>query len=114
MPIELNTFIELFLKGLALAGAAGLVRAIFGFVNLGIDALRAKLGTKQWAELLEIVDLAVKAAEQANLAGLIESKKDYAIEFAQKALDERGFSFVDVEFLVNTLIEAAVYEMNHQ
>jgi hypothetical protein len=74
---------------------------------------RAKAYAPDWAEAVEsAADLAVKAAEQSKLAGLIESKKDYALEIAEQWLKARGVK-VDLH-LLDAAIEKAVNEnFNH-
>lgn len=54
-----------------------------------------------------IAEIAVKAAEQAKMAGLIAEKKDYAVAVAQQYLLEKGLAInLDV---IEAAIEAAVY-----
>jgi hypothetical protein len=61
------------------------------------------------ARALEMaVGLAVKAAEQAGAAEYVESKKQYALDVAQRWLHMRGVK-VDLQ-LIDAAIEAAVYE----
>ena len=61
----------------------------------------------QWA-LEAAARMAVQAAEQMELAGLIETKKDYAIATAQAYLNARGLK-VDL-LLVEAAIEQAVID----
>jgi len=69
------------------------------------------------AEAYEMIRLAareaVKAAEQANLAGLIEEKKQYAIDYVEKYLNRAYGITVDLDVIANA-IEAAVYEEFNQ
>jgi hypothetical protein len=61
------------------------------------------------AHALEMaVALAVKAAEQAGASEFIESKKDYALDVAERWLHMRGVK-VDLN-LIDAAIEAAVYD----
>lgn len=87
---------------------------IAGFL---VAALRALV--KKWLTELEInkpkltwylgeaVSIAVSAAEQMELAGFVEDKKQYALEIAQQFLDEHGWSEVNVDVL-EAAIEAEV------
>lgn len=58
--------------------------------------------------LEQIVSLAVKAAEQSQLGGLITDKKAYALDFATLWLKERGIK-LDLA-LLDGAIEAAVLD----
>lgn len=63
------------------------------------------------AEILEQVSIfAVKAAEQAGLAGLIEDKKEYALSIAEIWLADQGIT-IDL-VLVDAAIEKAVADLN--
>ena len=57
--------------------------------------------------LAMIMPVFVTAAEQANLAGLIEDKKEYAISLAQAWLESKGWK-IDLA-LVAGIVEQAVY-----
>lgn len=57
--------------------------------------------------LREAVKIAVRAAEQSSLSGLIKDKKLYAIETAQAFLVEHGWDEIDVAVL-EAAIEAEV------
>ena len=59
-------------------------------------------------ELSWMMPIFVQAAEQAKVAGLIETKKDYALSLAQEWLKSKGWS-LDL-FLIEGLIEQAVYD----
>lgn len=62
-----------------------------------------------YAYMLEsIARIAVKAAEQAQIAELIEDKKSYAVQTVQAWLDEKGFK-IDL-LVIEAAIEAAVYD----
>ena len=62
-------------------------------------------------DLDQIANMAVKAAEEAKFAGLIEDKMAYALDIAQKQLDKKGIK-IDLA-VIKAAIEAAVYsEMN--
>ena len=71
-----------------------------------------EIGKDMSAEVVYSIEaaarIAVDAAEQAGLAGLIENKKEYALGFAQEYLDRRGVK-VNLS-LLDGLIEAAVME----
>lgn len=58
--------------------------------------------------LVYLAGIAVNAAEQANLSGFVEDKKQYAIGFCEQWLSSRGIA-VDLD-AIETAIEAAVYE----
>jgi hypothetical protein len=58
-----------------------------------------------------IASVAVKAAEQAGAAGLIEDKKRYAMGVASKWLDDQGI-IIDLS-LISAAVEAAVLSELH-
>ena len=83
------------------------------FVKKFLDLQMAKLeqNNPTLADgIRQAVSLAVKAAEQAGAAGLIEDKKDYAIAIAQRWLDEQGWDEFDVDIL-EAAIEAEVLRL---
>lgn len=61
------------------------------------------IGHIEWA-----VSVAINAAEQAGIAGLIKDKKEYALHVAQTILGNKGIK-IDVISL-EAAIEAAVYK----
>lgn len=63
--------------------------------------------TDSWA-VEQVARIAVRAAEQANLGGLIKDKKDYAVAIAQEWLNEKGLN-ITLD-LIEAAIEAAVYQ----
>jgi hypothetical protein len=72
--------------------------------------IEAKLYAPKITDLIEdAARLAVRAAEQAGAAQLIEDKKQYAIEIAEKWLEARGLT-VDID-LLDAAIEAAVLQL---
>jgi len=58
--------------------------------------------------LEEFATIAVRAAEQANIAGLIKDKKQYAVEILDKSLKDHGFN-VNLD-VISAAIEAAVLQ----
>jgi len=109
----MNEFVDL-LQKFAFNLAVALLPIIAGFVIAALNALVKKwLGELEnskpelrWV-LDEAVDIAVRAAEQSNLAGFIEDKKQYAFQIAQQYLDDHGWSEVNVDVL-EAAIEAEV------
>lgn len=70
---------------------------------------KAKSWNPDTTDLLEeAAKVAVTAAEQAGAAKLIESKKEYAFDIAERWLELRGVH-IDLD-LIDAAIEAAVYE----
>ena len=55
----------------------------------------------------EIVEGSIRAAEQMELAGFIEDKKQYALNIAQAYLNEHGWDEFDID-LLEAAIEAEV------
>jgi hypothetical protein len=56
----------------------------------------------------QIATIAVKAAEQIDLAGDLDSKKDYAVAVAMEWLKARGLK-IDLS-VIDAAIEAAVFD----
>jgi hypothetical protein len=67
-----------------------------------------KLDQQTMATLRWLAGMAVKAAEQSKLAGLIEDKKQYALDFLEAWFKRRGIA-LDLDTL-SLAIEAAVIE----
>lgn len=74
-----------------------------------IPYLKTKVTTTQQTEILEIVNIAVKAAEQTLNGGKV--KKADVVSFVSKYLDERGIKISEEQ--LDKLIEAAVFAMNN-
>ena len=86
---------------------AGMIAAWLGGLIKQAWAKAHQMVGEEWAWALDVAaEMAVRAAEQLKLAGLIEDKKDYAVATAQAYLDERGIK-VDLS-LIEAAIEAAV------
>ena len=99
----LQKLLEYFLPILAVA--------LVGFLAAKIKYFLAE--SKAWnpkitSLLEEAAVFAVMAAEQAGAAKLIESKKEYAFDIAERWLELRGVH-IDLD-LIDAAIEAAVYE----
>lgn len=104
------TFISELVQGLLLAFMpvlASMVAAwLFAQVKSAWLNFKEDHAANYWV-IEGIASIAVKAAEQAAVAGLIAEKKDYAVEIAQQYLLERGLKInLDV---IEAAIEAAVY-----
>jgi hypothetical protein len=78
--------------------------AIRGFVNAHAKDTRFQL-------LLDIARTAVMAAEQAGLNGLVEDKKEYALNLVQNMLKEKGLQ-VDVSAIDAAIESAVATELN--
>jgi len=105
-------FVSVFVQEFAVAVVVALAPVVVGvlvalFKKLWAQA-EAKIDSRFMGVLNEAVRIAVLAAEQAKLAGHIETKKAYAIDIAQRYLEVRGFK-IDLA-LVSDRIEAAVME----
>lgn len=89
------------LAGMIAAWLGGLIKQAWAKANeiVGSDW--------QWA-LEQGAFMVVRAAEQLEIAGLLEEKKDYAIQTLDEYLKNRGFT-VDFEIL-EAAIEAAVID----
>lgn len=78
-----------------------------------IPLLRAKLADMKYQRLLEVVETAVKAAEQTITgSGMGHVKKEEVLNFVRSWLLSHGI--VITEEQLDQLIEAAVYAMNNK
>lgn len=110
MEIDTNKvlfdFLNLFLQAVLPVLAAALAGWLYSQARLAWQKFQnARPDTAdaiQWA-----AEIAVRAAEQANMGGLIDDKKHYALQFAQRWLELKKIP-IDVEAL-DGAIEAAVW-----
>ncbi len=65
------------------------------------------------AYLTECATFAVRAAEQSALAGLIENKKQYALEVGEKWLATKGI-IIDLHLLEAAIEKAVLDEFPHE
>lgn len=76
-----------------------------------IPLLKEKLDDAKYQKLLDIINVAVQAAEQAiGGPGQGAERKDAVLKFVTKYLDENNISIKEDQ--LDQLIEAAVYSMN--
>ena len=110
MEIDANKvlfdFLNLFLQAVLPVLAAALAGWLYSQARLAWQKFQnARPDTAdaiQWA-----AEIAVRAAEQANMGGLIDDKKHYALQFAQRWLELKKIP-IDLEAL-DGAIEAAVW-----
>ena len=86
--------------------AVFVIKALNALAKKWLSEFEANQPQLAWV-LEQAVEMAVKAAEQAKAAGLIEDKKQHALETVQLFLNEHGWNEVDVEVL-DAAIEAEV------
>lgn len=76
-----------------------------------IPLLREKLQDAKYARLLEMVEVAVRAAEQTiKGSGMGAVKKEQVIEFVTKWMYEHGVNITQDQ--LNQLVEACVYQLH--
>ncbi len=112
MNIDWNEIIKAVLS-IILPVLVGLAAAwVRKTLNIADKKAEAELGQQWWWAIKDAVTTAVKATEQSALAGLlnteIRTKKDYAIEAAQRQLAQIGI-VVDVRVIAD-LIESVVHD----
>lgn len=95
-----------------------LLPVIAGFLVALINTWRRKLLADLEAHspelswyLIEGAEMAVQAAEQAGVAGLIDDKKQYALNTLQRYLDSHGLEDFDIDVL-EAAIESEVLKVN--
>ena len=77
-----------------------------------IPLLKEKLADIKYQRLLEMVEIAVKAAEQTIGAGNGSIKKEEVINFVTNWMLSHGIMITEEQ--LDQLIEAAVYAMNNE
>ena len=77
-----------------------------------IPLLKEKLNDSKYQRLLEMVEIAVRAAEQTIGAGHGSVKKDEVITFVTKWMVEHGVKITEEQ--LDQLIEACVFNMNRE
>jgi hypothetical protein len=110
--MEFHDFLVKFVNELLVALLPVLAASLVGLSVQGLRYLQALIKAKQpnaYNQLEWFVCQAVHAAEQAGVAGLIEDKKQFAIDFVNRELEVRGWGGID-EKMIADKIEAAVYE----
>lgn len=96
-----NTMYQIFMLLISLIGVL--------LTGLIVPWLKLKIGNEKVKDIEVWVNIAVAAAEQMKIAGLLpdeQEKKDFVLEFIR----DKGINITDVE--LDALIEAAVYEIN--
>jgi hypothetical protein len=111
--MDSNFWYKLLQDVLVLAVTA-IAPALFALIVVIIRNKLADLKVKypDYSYILEqAAKFAIQAAEQADFAGLIKDKKEYALSIAQKYLDDHKVKIqLDV---IDAAIESAIYaEMN--
>ena len=107
----LSKFVETFL----LALAPVLASLVVAFVAVKVKQLWAEFSAvnpKVAEYLAQAAEMAVNAAEQAGVAGLIDDKLAYAMDIAEKYLKENYNLVIDLD-LIAAAIEAEVM-MKHE
>ncbi len=109
-PPERSVWVDLLEKLLvAFVSFAAPLAVAWLFAQFKLVWAKFKAEKPDTAWLLEqAASMAVKAAEQANVAQHLDSKKDYALEVANKWLAAHGVP-IDT-FLLDAAIEAAVFD----
>jgi hypothetical protein len=100
-----SKFAEVVLVGLLPVLAVFVIR----WVKVQIDHVLAKIEAEKpelFDQLEWVAALAVRAAEEAKFAGLVEEKRKYAFDVIKKFLEEGGYP-INVD-LIYAAIEAAV------
>ena len=78
-----------------------------------IPLLKAKLQEAKYARLLEMVEIAVRAAEQTiKGSGMGNVKKDEVVKFVTEWMLDHGIHITQEQ--LDQLIEAAVFSMNRE
>ena len=85
------------------------VAALFAYY--AIPLFKKKMADDKFAELLGVIDIAVKAAEQTvKGSGMGPIKKDNVVIYVTEWMNKNGIEISKEQ--LDQLIEAAVYELN--
>ena len=109
--MDWNTVLNIFLSEFLKIVLPILAVFLAGLVIQGIRWAEAKIKAERpdvYDTLAFLASAAVKSAEQANFAGLVEDKKTYAVDFVTRRLTEYGFN-IDIKD-IEAEIEKAVFE----
>lgn len=92
-----------------------IIMAVLGIIATVITAyvvplLKNKLGDAKWTQFINIVSVAVDAAEQLGISGTINNKFDYAMEQVKIAMAKHGLTYDDQT--IRAAIEAFVLQFN--
>lgn len=112
---QVNPYLSVFVSEFLKIVLPVLATLLAGLAIQGLRWLEAKIKAERpdaYETLAFLASAAVKAAEQANVAGLITDKKAYAIDFITKRLATYGLNLdvADIE----AEIEKAVFEEINQ
>lgn len=77
-----------------------------------VPYLKTLKDDKRYASLIEMVEVAVLAAEQTIGAGQGAAKKSEVIDFVTRWMEDRGIYITQEQ--LSQLIEAAVYQMKQE
>lgn len=99
--------------GIVLIGIVGLVvpvvaSAIYRWLLAKAEELKNSTSEEQLYQFTALVKMVVHAAEQSGLVGLIEDKKQYAIDTLQAIVDARGWKIPVAQ--IEAEIEAAIHQ----
>lgn len=114
--IDWNEILMIVLKAVITVALPVLLKLLFDWLKLQKLKFEQNLDAETRYIIEEAVRLAVLAAEQSGLAGLLgekyKDKKSFALAAAEKFLAQYGIT-IDLDVLA-ALIEAAVMEEFHQ
>ena len=78
-----------------------------------VPFIKNKLQQEKYNDLLQMVNVAVRAAEQTIIgSGMGSIKKDEVVKFVSKYMSERGIKISEEQ--LSNLIEAAVFALNNK
>lgn len=103
------TLLQLMLEAVLPVLAVFIIQWVRAQIQIAMD----KLNDNQRAILNEAARIAVLAAEQMNLAGKVADKKAFAVDFAQKYLDEHGI-IISLGTIEGAIEAAVMSEFNQQ
>jgi len=104
--METNEILSLLITALAAPLIIAIAKILLAYAAKLYAQVKAS-NPDRFEEIEKVAKLVVDAAEQAGLANIITDKKNYAINAAEKMLEEKGL-YVDLD-VIDAQIEAALF-----
>jgi hypothetical protein len=109
--VDWGQLIQVVLQAVLAVALPVVVKFIVDWLRKRLEEMEQSLGERRWYMIQEAVRIAVSAAEQSGLAGLIEDigeeKKRWAIDAAERFLAQNGLGGLDLDVLAD-MIESEV------
>lgn len=105
---EISQFVVIVLMGIIGTVIPPLTLFVVRWISAKAEELKNNSSAEQIYQFTVMVKMVVHAAEQSGLVGLIEDKKQYAIDTLQAIVDARGWKIPIAQ--IEAEIEAAIHQ----